>query len=145
MSAVLGYPWDNHCHSDVWLSSSPADYPPLLSPVLSILLNSKIFPLCPCLFPLSPTSPAMAVLGCFPNLSASARREVCVALPGSSCCCRKEQKEIWFYRAANIVKALREKPQPQFPNQVYLEALLSGFIVSVLGQFKQFQSTSPVW
>lgn len=144
VSAVWGYPQWSCCHSNLWWSSSPADHLPLLSLILIILLDSKILRRCRRLFLLVPYVGDMAVLSCFPISSASAMRQARVALPGSNCC-RKEQKEIWFYRAANILKALREKPQPQFPNQVGSEALRSRFIVSVLSQFKQFQSTSPIW
>lgn len=42
VSAVWGCPRRSCCHSELGLSSSPADYLPLLSSVLTILLDSKI-------------------------------------------------------------------------------------------------------
>lgn len=143
VSAVWEHPCGSCCHSNLCLSSSPADHLPLLSLILIILPDSEILRRCQLWCALFP------VLGTWLCWAASPTPQLQlwgepVAPPGSSCC-RKEQKEIWFYRAANILKALREKPRPQFPNQVVSEARRSGFIASVLSQFKQFQSTGPIW
>lgn len=110
VGTVWGYPWSRGCHSTLWLPSSRVDCLPLLSSVLNILLDAQILRWrahggCP---------------GRLPILSSWTLRQASGAPPGCNPC-RRDQEEILFYRAANILKALREKPKLQFLNQVVLE------------------------
>lgn len=125
-SAVWGCPCRRCCHSKLSLSSSPADCLPLLPSVLKIPLDSEILRRCQVCFCLSPHPWPWP---CWATARPSGWPR------GTSECstrqhpCRKDHEKAGFSRAAHTLKALRGKPQPQFPNQVGSQASRSGLSV----------------
>lgn len=113
--------------------SLPPPHTPLLSSVLSILLDPKILRWCQRLLIPVPTSRGCS--GCLPTLPAR-------ALPGCGRC-RKVWEGNWFYRAANTLKALREKPPPRFPNQVGLELYAPDFYSLHGANLNNFNQQAP--